>query len=180
MAADATALLSTTPSASPRPLAGRPGADNPPSSGKFLQVHVFDRFCFCLNGTRPGPWAAGLETSPGPAHQAAAARRGPCPLPLTVQGRQALVSFAPLARTLVFAARPFTTRRNAPLGPRVPMSTFSKPPVPRTVDGTGPPHHGRPGAVTKKSRAATATEEHILLVPGTHCARNAGKELVPY
>ena len=57
---------------------------------------------------------------------------------LTVRGTQALVSFAPLAlscyaplvRTLFFAARPFRPRKSVSLAPRVPMSTFSKPSEP--------------------------------------------------
>jgi len=40
------------------------------------------------------------------------------------------VCFAPLARTLFFAARLFATPKNVSLGPSVPMSTFSKPPEP--------------------------------------------------
>jgi hypothetical protein len=40
------------------------------------------------------------------------------------------VCFAPLAETLFFAARPFHPPKNASLGPRVPMSTFSKPSEP--------------------------------------------------
>jgi len=35
--------------------------------------------------------------------------------------------FAPLAETLFFAARPFHPPKNDSLGPRVPMSTFSRP-----------------------------------------------------
>ena len=38
--------------------------------------------------------------------------------------------FAPLVRTLFFAARPFRPRKNVSLAPRVPMSTFSKPSEP--------------------------------------------------
>ena len=36
----------------------------------------------------------------------------------------------PLVRTLFFAARPFRPCKNVSLAPRVPMSTFSKPPEP--------------------------------------------------
>ena len=53
-----------------------------------------------------------------------------CPVPLTVRGTQALVSFAPLAFKLFCAARgdsPFPPSKNVSLAPRVPMSTFSKP-----------------------------------------------------
>ena len=35
--------------------------------------------------------------------------------------------FAPLAETLFFAARPFHPPKNDSFGPRVPMSTFSRP-----------------------------------------------------
>jgi hypothetical protein len=52
-----------------------------------------------------------------------------CPVPLTVRGTQAIVSFAPLAFKLFFAARhnavlrrsSFRPRKNVSLAPRVPM-----------------------------------------------------------
>jgi len=40
------------------------------------------------------------------------------------------VCFAPLARTLFFAARLFATPKNFSLGPSVPMSTFQNHPSP--------------------------------------------------
>ena len=48
--------------------------------------------------------------------------------------------FAPLAETLFFAARPFHPPKNDSLGPRVPMSTFTKPSepmLPRNCRRTG-------------------------------------------
>ena len=44
--------------------------------------------------------------------------------------REHLSCFAPLVRTLFFAARTFRPRKNVSLAPRVPMSTFSKPSEP--------------------------------------------------
>ena len=57
-----------------------------------------------------------------------------CPVPLTVRGTRALVSFAPLAFELFYAARhnavlrrsPFRPRKNVSLAPRVPMSTLPR------------------------------------------------------